>query len=1340
MKQISIIVLAVTMCFGLDASAAVNAEDAIAAAKSFLQKSAKSSGRQLKPGKDNLSVASENELFYNVTRGGDGFVLVAKGDATGAQVIGYSDTGSFDPSGDPCAYLSAAFGTRDASSFVNDNIYGAVQAVEPLLGDIKWDQGNPYNRFCPGVKEVDPNTPYYGFDGRCPTGCVPTAIGQVLAAKKIPSSYNWDIIQNSYGEDAPAASEESIYEVARLLHDIGVTLGADYSPLSTSAYSANIKRKLPQAMGLSDEMIFWNAEKLPLSARRSIIQEELRKGSPVFLSGASKTSSAGHAFVCDGIDENGWLHINWGWSGGSDGWYHPFVLDPIGHQGIGSTGSSYSGDYFDIVTDVREAKADDAVCREFAVSAFRISSASGSSLRFDMSVRAGSEGYGFFGYSYGFDGSATGNEADWGVIIADSDGNRLQNIKGTWSGSTLSLEIAGVDDGTYRIYPAWSPLGKNDWRYLYPLNWSDGASPYMRLDVTGGNPSVTDIFGSLTDFAFDFDIPGLPAKIDPFSPLELEVTLGSRGKRLVEGFIGVRFIDEVTGAETQLFPFFNRDLSLEYGQKERFSLNFTDLFFWHEGASYWYGNNANTRFDADHTYTLEIYVGNSGGSVKVLTSPGHRILYKDVELANVKDAAIRKILSGADLNSDGYISVYEQNQLTEITIKGSDATELSDFSMIRKLQYVTIENMPYLEKVNISGISTECGVLIDDAPKLRSVECAGNPLMYSLALWRVPMLEKAVVKDMPGLEGFAISNEALTSERTRPLKVDLVNLPKLQSLSLHDLDIELTSDNIGSPTYLDVRAEKCKGKLELQPDANYSYIYLSGLTVKEADLSGSSNLHTLFLENVGLEKLLLPADAPNMSSIYLNGNRLTSLEIPEYCSGLHDLRFSSETLEEVTLPSTLDNLEELKLYQLPNLKKITLPSSMKNAKYVVVSETGLEEFTIHSGLENVQAVYVNYNPNLGSLRLDGTYPNLYFLMQIINNKSLKSVHIGDLPALQELIASRNYSLSDFSIGNAPAMTELSLSYNALTSVDLSKAPNLETIYLGGNKLQNVDVSHLNGKLKKLYLYGNDMLFYNPPFRIEDLTVGGYSYRKIPAEGLEVPEGMDLSKVVFPDYSAASYLKDGRIMPGYDSNAHTVSYKYVDEAMGVNADFIIMDEGDMPYPERTEVGIPLGEEGVITVRRPYGTSPVHLYGDEMLNPEVDTWRWKEPEYINPEEYEQFKLQLIGEEEEWTEYPGVKCYKWSTITTIHYRLRRIKEGDVTVRFTHAENCYFDVKVTSERSAVEEIAAPGIGSETSIDYSLPYEVYTLAGQRVSADLESLPRGIYIVRQNSRTSKIAL
>ena len=57
-----------------------------------------------------------------------------------------------------------------------------------------------------------------------------------------------------------------------------------------------------------------------------------------YFHGRRTKQQEGHAFICDGMDAKGYLHINWGWGGYCDGYYQISALEPA-DQGIGGASS-----------------------------------------------------------------------------------------------------------------------------------------------------------------------------------------------------------------------------------------------------------------------------------------------------------------------------------------------------------------------------------------------------------------------------------------------------------------------------------------------------------------------------------------------------------------------------------------------------------------------------------------------------------------------------------------------------------------------------------------------------------------------------------------------------------------------------------------------------------------------------------------------------------------------------------------------------------------------------------------------------------------------------------------
>lgn len=282
---------------------------------------------------------------------GEGFVLITGDDAL-PTIMGYSFNGSFEYEKLPDnmkSYLEACAKHVEAFQQYSDGPHCINlthrPAIEPLL-NTKWNQGSPFNSQCPS---------YYGT--HCYTGCVPTAMAQIMYYHKWPKDYtvsipayrydvgcsptlfDWDAMDDFM--EAPCTNERSINAVAQLMHYCGNAVGAIYGTSITGAYSWNVPNALTRYFGYDSNIKHieqWphNLSE-PLYTREQweyLIYNELENKRPVYMGGFPKTPGGEHAYVCDGFDGNGLFHYNWGWGGVYDGYYLSYVgwevpmLDP----------------------------------------------------------------------------------------------------------------------------------------------------------------------------------------------------------------------------------------------------------------------------------------------------------------------------------------------------------------------------------------------------------------------------------------------------------------------------------------------------------------------------------------------------------------------------------------------------------------------------------------------------------------------------------------------------------------------------------------------------------------------------------------------------------------------------------------------------------------------------------------------------------------------------------------------------------------------------------------------------------------------------------------------------
>lgn len=274
---------------------------------------------------------------------GNGFVIVS-GDDELTEVVGYSKTGHIDTSDMPDALQSfldsyAAYVGQVQSGEAQAykvSVADAAPVVAPLLPST-WNQTDPYNRLCP----IDPST-----NERSAVGCVATAMAQVCNYWKWPlkpqafstsyrcsngtrvqvdfskSEYDWDNMLDSY----PASgswTDAQANAVAQLSFDLGASVYMDYASSASGAQDSTIPYAL-QRFGYDCQIYF--RSQYTKAAFVDLIKNELDMRQPMIFSGQG--SVGGHCFVADGYDSNGFIHINWGWAGTSDGYFDVDAMNP----------------------------------------------------------------------------------------------------------------------------------------------------------------------------------------------------------------------------------------------------------------------------------------------------------------------------------------------------------------------------------------------------------------------------------------------------------------------------------------------------------------------------------------------------------------------------------------------------------------------------------------------------------------------------------------------------------------------------------------------------------------------------------------------------------------------------------------------------------------------------------------------------------------------------------------------------------------------------------------------------------------------------------------------------
>lgn len=301
-----------------------------------------------------LTTAHADKQYYVFNVGdNNGFVVTAADDAV-QPVLGYTTSGNFSEKDMPEAMrgwfksISAEVAFAAAHGKAMAAPTRVRKPVEPLLTSL-WNQDSPYNDQCPLMRGQ-----------RCYTGCVATALAQVLYYHKWPqkevgtlpayeydsydayggsehmsvdalpaTTFNWDAMTDTYGRNS---SQEARKAVATLMRYTGQALKMQYD--LTGSGTVTDAEVIKSYFGYDDGTRFVKRRSYTREEWENMIYEELKAKRPVVYGG--QNDMGGHAYVVDGYDGNGMFHVNWGWAGNANGYFLLSLLNP-NSTGIGAT-------------------------------------------------------------------------------------------------------------------------------------------------------------------------------------------------------------------------------------------------------------------------------------------------------------------------------------------------------------------------------------------------------------------------------------------------------------------------------------------------------------------------------------------------------------------------------------------------------------------------------------------------------------------------------------------------------------------------------------------------------------------------------------------------------------------------------------------------------------------------------------------------------------------------------------------------------------------------------------------------------------------------------------------
>lgn len=354
MKKNLLLIIALASCFSLQAKQ-VDVSTAKSIAQKVLHINSSISTRAAE-GNDGLNLvytatASNGEhttraagvdgnLFYVFSQSDNkGFVIVAADDAV-SPILAYSHENGFNGDNIPCnvqavldnyraAIAGAIASGKDASAEWNNVATRAQKGTVEgeYLVKTKWAQVWPFNAQVPMI------------DGeRCATGCVATAMAQIMNYWKYPEkgtgsneynwkgqklttdfskSFDWDNMRSSYN-NFDTFSKQELDAVSYLMAQCGLSIDMAYGLTESGAYQSVMLTALSKFFGYNayanGSYIMNENSDTSKDKMLNIIKNELNNGRPMI------EAAANHCYICDGLVDD-YMHLNFGWGGSQDGFY-----------------------------------------------------------------------------------------------------------------------------------------------------------------------------------------------------------------------------------------------------------------------------------------------------------------------------------------------------------------------------------------------------------------------------------------------------------------------------------------------------------------------------------------------------------------------------------------------------------------------------------------------------------------------------------------------------------------------------------------------------------------------------------------------------------------------------------------------------------------------------------------------------------------------------------------------------------------------------------------------------------------------------------------------------------
>ena len=474
---------------------------------------------------------AESGGLYAFNNEKGGFVITAADDSMPELLIGYSDSGFFDAADIPPAMHSMLLHFASGNYTASPVAAPARENVEPLVA-AQWDQDAPFNNLCPVTSEGKKTMAGCMAISMaqvvnkwkhplCGTGTVSVDFeGEVLSLDLSECPFDWDNIYDVYSDGE--YSDRSAMAVANLVRAVGYTCEMDYSPFSSGADLRTAALGMVEHLGYDRSLRSLRKSFFSTGRWISLLYEELAAGRPVMYNGYGETG--GHAFVCDGYDgsQGDYFHINWGWSGVSNGYFLLGNLSPA-ETGIGGGSGTYNNNqeaFIGIQPDKGTENFTPFMC---VYGGFGVSSASYSRSKTPefTTISDGADG------SSGITGGAryrgfynlglVPEDVTFGIKLVDNESGEVMHI----ASATPSKMAVNQRIQSFKVNGADFPSGEGSYT-VTPAIFRDGAW----IDVEQEQATLTQVTLSTTDTKLKFSVENASPALNVSEVMLSEVVNG----------------------------------------------------------------------------------------------------------------------------------------------------------------------------------------------------------------------------------------------------------------------------------------------------------------------------------------------------------------------------------------------------------------------------------------------------------------------------------------------------------------------------------------------------------------------------------------------------------------------------------------------------------------------------------------------------------------------------------------------------------------------------------------------------------------------------------------------